>query len=163
LVAAFTRYEHWTSGLREVGIAARHPAWANARRVICVAEGNFCPTPYSGTGAYEPAVIARDAEINAALREQGVLIESFNAALLHEPSTIRNQSGKPFQVFTPFGGTVLQSLILMRHCICPKTWSRRISGQSLWRLRSLNWNLASTGRKALAPRGNREKRALQPS
>ena len=32
----------------------------------------------------------------------GLEAESFNAALLHEPWTIQNQSGKPFQVFTPF-------------------------------------------------------------
>ncbi len=51
---------------------------------------------------YEPAIIARDAEIKTALRDEGIEAESFNAALLHEPWTIQNQSGKPFQVFTPF-------------------------------------------------------------
>jgi deoxyribodipyrimidine photo-lyase len=51
---------------------------------------------------YEPAVTARDTKIKAALREGGLEVESFNGALLHEPWTIQNQSGKPFQVFTPF-------------------------------------------------------------
>jgi len=51
---------------------------------------------------YEPAVTARDAAIKSALREMGLEVESFNGALLHEPWTIQNQSGKPFQVFTPF-------------------------------------------------------------
>ena len=51
---------------------------------------------------YEPAVIARDAKVKEALRGEGLAVESFNAALLHEPWTIQNQSGKPFQVFTPF-------------------------------------------------------------
>ena len=51
---------------------------------------------------YEPAVIARDAKIKEALRAAGIDAESHNAALLHEPWTIQNQSGKPFQVFTPF-------------------------------------------------------------
>jgi deoxyribodipyrimidine photo-lyase len=51
---------------------------------------------------YEPAIIARDAKLKEALREDGLTVESFNAALLHEPWTIQNQSGKPFQVFTPF-------------------------------------------------------------
>jgi len=51
---------------------------------------------------YEPAVIARDAKVKEALRQDGLAVESFNAALLHEPWTIQNQSGKPFQVFTPF-------------------------------------------------------------
>lgn len=51
---------------------------------------------------YEPAVMARDATVKAALRSDGVGVESFNAALLHEPWTIQNQSGNPFRVFTPF-------------------------------------------------------------
>ncbi len=51
---------------------------------------------------YEPAVTARDAKIKAALRGAGLEVESFNGALLQEPWTIQNQSGKPFQVFTPF-------------------------------------------------------------
>lgn len=56
---------------------------------------------------YEPAVIERDKLVKESLRAEGVEAESFNAALLHEPWTIQNQSGKPFQVFTPF----------WRHCL----------------------------------------------
>ncbi len=56
---------------------------------------------------YEPAVIARDARIKDELRAAGLEAASFNSALLHEPWTIHNQSGKPFQVFTPF----------WRHCL----------------------------------------------
>ena len=51
---------------------------------------------------YEPAVIARDTTVKDALRRDSVEVESFNAALLHEPWTIQNQSDKPFRVFTPF-------------------------------------------------------------
>ncbi|MFM8469489.1 MAG: cryptochrome/photolyase family protein [Limisphaerales bacterium] len=56
---------------------------------------------------YEPACIARDKVVKEALRGDGLEAESFNAGLLHEPWTIQNQSGKPFQVFTPF----------WRHCL----------------------------------------------
>jgi deoxyribodipyrimidine photo-lyase len=56
---------------------------------------------------YEPDIIARDKTIKETLRVEGIEAESFNAALLHEPWTIQNQSGKPFQVFTPF----------WRHCL----------------------------------------------
>jgi len=56
---------------------------------------------------YEPAIVQRDKNIKAGLRDAGVECESFNAALLHEPWTIQNKSGKPFQVFTPF----------WRHCL----------------------------------------------
>jgi deoxyribodipyrimidine photo-lyase len=41
------------------------------------------------------------------LKAAGLQVESFNGALLHEPWTIANQSGRPFQVFTPF----------WRHCL----------------------------------------------
>lgn len=51
---------------------------------------------------YEPAVIARDAHVEKILRDESLKVESFNAALLNEPWAIQNQSGKPFQVFTPF-------------------------------------------------------------
>ncbi|HXG48311.1 MAG TPA: deoxyribodipyrimidine photo-lyase [Methylomirabilota bacterium] len=51
---------------------------------------------------YEPAMTARDAKIKEALRTIGLEAESFNAALLHEPWTVQNLGGKPFQVFTPF-------------------------------------------------------------
>ncbi len=51
---------------------------------------------------YEPAITARDAQVKSGLRAEGFDAESFNGALLHEPWTIQNQSGKPFQVFTPF-------------------------------------------------------------
>lgn len=56
---------------------------------------------------YEPACVARDKLVKEALRVEGLHVESFNAALLHEPWTIQNQSGKPFQIFTPF----------WRHCL----------------------------------------------
>ena len=51
---------------------------------------------------YEPAVIERDHKVKEALVHDGLDAESFNAALLHEPWTIQNQSRKPFQVFTPY-------------------------------------------------------------
>jgi len=51
---------------------------------------------------YEPDLIARDTVVKDALSRDGLEVASHNAALLHEPWTIRNQSGRPFQVFTPF-------------------------------------------------------------
>lgn len=59
---------------------------------------------------YEPAVIARDTRIKEALRDAGLEAESFNGALLNEPWTIRNQAGRPFQVFTPFWKSCLAGL-----------------------------------------------------
>jgi len=51
---------------------------------------------------YEPAARRRDGRVAAALRRQGVTVETFNAGLLWEPDDILNGQGRPFQVFTPF-------------------------------------------------------------
>ena len=89
------------SQLRELGsrlIIRRGPALETLRSVLTE----------TGAGAviwnrrYEPAIIARDKQIKETLKAEGITTESFNAALLHEPWTIQNKSGKPFQVFTPF-------------------------------------------------------------
>ncbi|RLK46297.1 deoxyribodipyrimidine photo-lyase [Alkalispirillum mobile] len=54
---------------------------------------------------YEPDAVARDRRVKQALREEGLDCQSFQAALLHEPWTIRNQSGQPYKAFTPFWRT----------------------------------------------------------
>ncbi len=51
---------------------------------------------------YEPAIIARDQVIKAALTDAGFAAISHNSALLFEPWSIKNKTGKPYQVFTPF-------------------------------------------------------------
>jgi deoxyribodipyrimidine photo-lyase len=51
---------------------------------------------------YEPAAVARDADLKSQLRERGIATESFNGTLLFEPWPIRNGSGQPFRVFTAF-------------------------------------------------------------
>jgi len=77
---------------------------------------------------YEPAVIARDAKIKEALRAGGLQAESFNGALLHEPWTVQNLSGNPFQIFTPF----------WKHCLAkpdpigPSPGPRRLPAPQTW-------------------------------
>ncbi len=56
---------------------------------------------------YEPALRARDACVQQALLSDGLCVRTFNSALLFEPEEIRNRSGRPFQVFTPFWRTCL--------------------------------------------------------
>lgn len=51
---------------------------------------------------YEPAGIALDSKIKAALREQGLRVETCNSALLYEPLSACRSSGEPYKVFTPF-------------------------------------------------------------
>ena len=43
-----------------------------------------------------------DAELKRALRDDGLIVQSFAANLLFEPWTIRTGQGTPFSVFTPF-------------------------------------------------------------
>jgi len=51
---------------------------------------------------YEPALSKRDALVRQALLSEGLQVETFNSALLFEPTEVSNKSGKPFLVFTPF-------------------------------------------------------------
>jgi deoxyribodipyrimidine photo-lyase len=51
---------------------------------------------------YEPHHIKRDKFIKQAMIDQGVEVNSFNAALLYEPWDISKKDGDPFRVFTPF-------------------------------------------------------------
>ncbi len=59
---------------------------------------------------YEPATIARDKAIKAALREDGIAADSCNAALLFEPWEIRSEKGDPYRVFTPFWKRCMRDL-----------------------------------------------------
>lgn len=51
---------------------------------------------------YQPWCIQRDAEIKKQLTAKGITVESTNGSLLWEPWTIKNSSGDPYKVFTPF-------------------------------------------------------------
>ena len=62
---------------------------------------------------YAPAQIARDTRIKQDLRTHGVLVESFNANLLHEPWSIaqtakKGASAQPYKVFTPYWNACLK-------------------------------------------------------
>ena len=54
------------------------------------------------TRRYEPAAIQRDCMIEMMLEADGIETAAFNGPLLFEPDEIRNSSGQPFRVFTPF-------------------------------------------------------------
>jgi deoxyribodipyrimidine photo-lyase len=51
---------------------------------------------------YEPALVARDRGVKAALRAAGLVTQSANAALLNEPWAVTRDDGAPYRVFTPF-------------------------------------------------------------
>ena len=51
---------------------------------------------------YEPHAVERDRAVKRALADDGMEVESANAALLFEPWTIATGGGDPYRVFTPF-------------------------------------------------------------
>ena len=94
---------------------------------------------------YEPAVMARDAKVQEALSADGLAVQTFNAALLHEPWTIQNQSGKPFQVFTPFWRNCLAQPDPVapqptpKHLPAPPKWPKSLTLGALELEPKLNW------------------------
>jgi deoxyribodipyrimidine photo-lyase len=94
---------------------------------------------------YEPAVTARDTQIKTALRGAGLLVESFNGALLHEPWTIQNQSKKPFQVFTPFWKNCLRKadpsepLAAPKEIPAPDKWPKSLGLEELKLEPKIKW------------------------
>jgi deoxyribodipyrimidine photo-lyase len=94
---------------------------------------------------YEPAIVARDQKIKAALGAEGLQVESFNGALLHEPWTIQNQSGKPFQIFTRFWRYCLTKpdpadpLPAPRRLIAPQSWPDSLPLDALELEPKINW------------------------
>jgi deoxyribodipyrimidine photo-lyase len=70
---------------------------------------------------YEPAAIARDAKLKAALKDQGLEVKSFNGALLNEPWTVETGSGGPYKVFTPYWRAAKAKLTTVTALPAPKT------------------------------------------
>jgi deoxyribodipyrimidine photo-lyase len=58
----------------------------------------------------EPFGRERDRRVGAALASQGVPFELFDGETLTPPETIRNGSGQPFSVFTPFARALRRAL-----------------------------------------------------
>lgn len=59
---------------------------------------------------YEPATIARDARVAAALKGSGILWHSLKDQVIFERREILTQAGKPYGVFTPYRKAWLQAL-----------------------------------------------------
>ena len=94
---------------------------------------------------YEPAVLGRDRKLESTLRQAGVIVESFNSALLREPWEIQNRAGKPFQVFTPFWRTCLaqpdppEPLAAPRNLAAPRPWPASLALQELNLQPKIDW------------------------
>jgi len=94
---------------------------------------------------YEPAVIARDAKVKELLRADGLKVESFNGALLREPWAVKNKSGLPFQVFTPFWkhclaqDDPLEPLSAPKTVLAPKKWPGSLEMEELGLMPKIDW------------------------
>ncbi|MEO6003750.1 MAG: deoxyribodipyrimidine photo-lyase [Opitutus sp.] len=101
---------------------------------------------------YEPAAVARDAEIKRAFTAAGIEAKSFNSALLHEPHTIANKEGRPFKVFTPYWRHCLTLpvtppvKITTKEIASPRKWPRAVELAALELLPRIAWDagLAAT-------------------
>ncbi|MDX2232901.1 MAG: deoxyribodipyrimidine photo-lyase [Hyphomonadaceae bacterium] len=51
---------------------------------------------------YEPFAVEGDTRLKASLKDEGLTVETFNAALLHEPWSLKTGAGGAFKVFSPF-------------------------------------------------------------
>ncbi len=95
---------------------------------------------------YEPAVIKRDQHIKETLRNAGLQVESTKAALLHEPWEIKNQSGKSFQVFTPYWknclaqGEIAAPLPSPKALAIPAKWPTSLPLEALELLPKIIWD-----------------------
>ena len=94
---------------------------------------------------YEPDVINRDKQIKEKLKQSGLDVQSFNSALLCEPWQIKNKSGQPFRVFTPFWKTVLTQynhqdpLPAPSKLEPPPDWPKSLSIRDLELEPKINW------------------------
>ena len=94
---------------------------------------------------YEPAAIARDLEVKAQLRGDGLVVESFNGSLLREPWEIRNGAGHPYRVYTAFKRRVLEKLEpcaplrLPARWTAPRTWPASAPLVKLELLPDIEW------------------------
>jgi deoxyribodipyrimidine photo-lyase len=101
---------------------------------------------------YEPAVIARDAAVKSALKADGNVATSHNAALLSEPWTIATGTGGPYRVFTPYWRALRARLVaepplpaparvpLPQGCAAPLPGERAIADLGL--LPRIRWDAA---------------------
>lgn len=84
---------------------------------------------------YGAAEIALDSTIKRHLTDRGITVQSFNGRLLHEPWQVLNQSGKPFQIFTPYLRAVMARSVEKPHpapkAVFSGAWPQPILGLSV--------------------------------
>ena len=96
--------------------------------------------------AYDSATDLLDAALERSLAHEGILWRTFGGHLLWEPSQVRNKSGKPFQVFTPFwraqsqGWLPPEPLKAPKHWPSPEAWPSSTPLEQLGLLPTIAWD-----------------------
>src|SRR6185369_8781087 len=83
---------------------------------------------------YQPAEAAIDAALKTEIREAGLIAQSFDGALLHEPSLLKTGSGGYYKVYTPFWKALNSGSDLRDPIDPPKSihgWEGKFAGLSL--------------------------------
>ena len=93
---------------------------------------------------YDPAVVARDAEVEDSLSRQCIAARSFGGWVMHEPWSVETGSGGHYKVFTPYFRAVRD-----RPVAAPLPAPERLRGPSGWpRSEELaDWGLGAAMRR----------------
>jgi deoxyribodipyrimidine photo-lyase len=108
------------------------------------------------TRGYEPFMSPLEARLQAALADAGVGCRRFGGHVLLEPEAVRNKSGEPFKVFTPFYKACqtreppLRPLSAPKRLRAPNQWPASETLAS-WRLEPAEPNWAAEMGKAWMP------------
>ena len=98
---------------------------------------------------YEPAVAARDARVDAALRARGLATSAAlglpSANLLWEPEALTTKAGQPFRMFTPFWRACrelprLEPAAAPRELPAPRRWPASVPLAALGLRPKISWD-----------------------
>ena len=101
---------------------------------------------------YEPTLIERDQSVKAAIKAAGCEASSYNGALLREPWEVRNGSGNPYRVFTPYWraclaqGEVAKPLRAPIKLNAPASWPKSLALEQLGLKPLIPWDQGLTAR-----------------
>jgi deoxyribodipyrimidine photo-lyase len=87
---------------------------------------------------YDPASVARDTAVKAALKDDGIEARSFAGHLLHEPWEVETGQGGFYRVFTPYWKAMRG-----REVTVPEPAPKRLRGVGVWPVsdRLVDWRL----------------------
>lgn len=134
LGAAVGHFAGLLDGIGSRLILRRGPALAVLRALIA----------QTGAGAvywsrlYDPASVARDTAVKAALKAAGIAAQSFAGHLLFEPWTVQTGAGGPYRVYSPYwravkGREVSPALPAVHQLRAPSNWPESESLES-WQM-----------------------------